>query len=561
MSPTVSEKENNKSSNGAAVSETASNGEKLRSELGELRKILVQPEEVGEVLPEALKKRARQDDALAEATLPIVEENIRISAQRNPRVLAEAIFPIIGPAIRKAISEALAQMVQSLNQTLERSLSPQGLKWRIEAMQTGKPFAEIVILNSLIYRVEQVFLIHKKTGILLQHAALKTAESQDGEMVSAMLTAIQDFVHDSFQTSEDATLDTLKVKDFSIWIENSPDAILAAVIRGNAPLTLREVFLEAIERIQYEQDIDFQKFEGDTAIFEDTKPVLQECLQMQLDEKPKTEKKLLTPFNILASVLGIILLVGGFFFVRDYWRWSNYLARLRSEPGIVITEAERGFFKHEISGLRDNLAVDPESLLSEYGFDANDVKENWKPFQDAYPAFVVKRAEKLLNAPAGMKFSFENGALTADGAASAEWFSEAKKLAPALTGVNEFRVGFDGLKAQIESKKIAFNCGTTDFAGDQEKNLSELTEDFEIVSDTAKQSQRNFRVEIEGRADQSGTDTANAQISQARADKILSEVFAKSEKLKQQSGNFRAVGVGTSGNATECAVGFRVFVE
>ena len=66
------------------------------NELGELRKILVQPEEVGEVLPDALKRKAGKDDRLAEATLPIVEENIRQSVQRNPRILAEALFPVIG---------------------------------------------------------------------------------------------------------------------------------------------------------------------------------------------------------------------------------------------------------------------------------------------------------------------------------------------------------------------------------------------------------------------------------------------------------------------------------
>lgn len=561
MSLKVSEKEKKNASNGGALSEISANGEKS-SQLEELRKILIQPEEVGEVLPAALEKKSKKDNQLAEATLPIVEENIRISAQRNPRVLAEAIFPIIGPAIRKAIAEALAQMVQSLNQTLERSLSPQGLKWRLEAMQTGKPFAEVVLLHSLVYRVEQVFLIHKKTGILLQHAALKTAESQDGEMVSAMLTAIQDFVHDSFQTSTDATLDSLKVRDFQIWIENSPDAILAAVIRGNAPLSLREIFLEAIEQIQFEQETDLQKFKGDTGVFEDTKPVLQECLQMQLDEKTKSNGgKIFTPFNILAGVLVLLLLVGGFFFVRDYWRWSSLLERLRGEPGIVVTEVERGFLTHEIAGLRDNLAINPESILGEYGYDSDDVRQTWKPFQDANPQFVVRRAEKFLNPPPTVKFSFADGVLTADGAASAEWFAEAKKLALALNGVNEFRVGFAGLKSRIEAQKIIFNCGTTDYAENQDKTISELIAAFEILSDTARREQKNFRAEIVGQADASGTDATNAQISQARADKILTEIFAKSEKLKQNNQNFKAVGVGTGGDASECAVRFRAFLE
>ena len=44
--------------------------------------------------------------------------------------LVDALFPVMGPAIRKAISEALSGMVQSMNRTLEHSISVQGLKWR-----------------------------------------------------------------------------------------------------------------------------------------------------------------------------------------------------------------------------------------------------------------------------------------------------------------------------------------------------------------------------------------------------------------------------------------------
>jgi hypothetical protein len=440
MSPTVSKKAKKISSNGLDTPESLSNGENLSNELGEIRKILIQPEEVSEVLPAALKKSAKKDNQLSEATIPLVEENIRQSIQRNPRILAEAIFPIIGPAIRKAIAEALSQMVQSLNQTLENSLSPKGLRWRFEAMQTGKPFAEIVMLNSLLYRVEQVFLIHKKTGILLQHVAIDATETQDSEMVSGMLTAIQDFVHDSFQTSEDATLDALKVKDLSVWIENSPDTILAAVIRGSAPLNLREIFLEAIEQIQFEQRRDLQLFEGDTSVFDDTKPVLQECLQMQMGEKEKPPAKIITPFSVLASLLGILILIVGFFYVRDYWHWSNYVERLKNERGIVVTETNRGWFKHEIEGLRDDLAIEPETLLSEYGYDTNNVNSQWRVFQDLEPQFVLERAKKLLNPPPNITLKLEDGVLEAHGIAENGWYLEARILAQGLAGVKKFKV-------------------------------------------------------------------------------------------------------------------------
>ncbi len=424
-------------SNDGVTFETRQN---TQEQLGELRKIIVQAEEVSEVLPSALRKRARKDNQLAEATLPIVEENIRQSVQRNPKILAEAIFPIIGPAIRKAIAEALGAMVQSLNQTLEQSISPKGLRWRIEAWQTGKPFGEIVMLNTLLYQVEQVFLIHRETGILLQHVSVNSAESKDADMVSAMLTAIQDFVQDSFQGSENATLDALKVRELSVWIEHSPDAILATVIRGNAPLRLREVLIESIEKVQFQYENEFDEFKGETNTFDSSRPILQDCLRLQAGESAQPKAKIFTSFNALAGILGILILVGGFFYVRDYWRWSNYLARLKTENGIVVTETNRGFFKHEIEGLRDASAIDPNEILSVYGYDKDDVESRWKNYQDLSPEMVLERAKKVLNPPPSVNLSLENGVLTIHGYAPNDWLLEARTIAKSIAGIEKFKV-------------------------------------------------------------------------------------------------------------------------
>lgn len=561
MPQSVSEKEITISSDDPEVSLFTANGETGQSELAELRKILVQPEEVSRVLPSAIEKSAKKDKSLAEAILPIVEENIRQSAQRNPRVLAEAIFPIIGPAIRKAIAETLRGMIQSLNQTLEHGFSPQGLKWRLEAFQTGKPFAEIVLLNTLLYRVEEIFLIHKETGILLQHVSAIPSETQNPDMISAMLTAIQDFVRDSFKSSEEATLDALNIREFSVWIEHSPDAILAVVIRGNAPLTLREILLEAIEEIQLSFEDELTNFNGDSTAFEKARPILERCLKMQVGEINGKKRKFLTPFNVLTGFLLVVVLLGGFFYVRDYWRWSGVVNRLKSEPGFVVTEAEHGFFQHSIAGLRDELALNPTEILREYGFDAEDVRQNWKPFQDTQPQFVLKRAEKLLNPPPQAKLSFENGILFADGLFSPEWFAEARKFALALNGVKDFQPGLTGLKNYIESQKIIFNCSTTDIAENQFQPLEYLTQTFETLANMAKIQQKNFMIQLIGNASESGSDEANAIISQARANKVKEEILKKSEILKEHEQNLNSVGITEGGTKSDCSVTFKVFLE
>ena len=155
----------------------------------------------------------------------------------------------MGPAIRKAIAHTLASMMETLNRTVEHSVSWRAVQWRWTALRTGRPFAEVVLLNTLQYRVDQVFLIHRETGLLLQHVSSDIRAGQDADQISAMLTAITDFVRDSFATEAGDTLDALRVGDLAVSVEEGPHAILACVVRGSVPYSVRSVFQNALESV------------------------------------------------------------------------------------------------------------------------------------------------------------------------------------------------------------------------------------------------------------------------------------------------------------------------
>lgn len=267
-------------------------------QLGKLQERLentkLNAEELSRVLPEAIILRSlQQDEQLTKALVPTVEEAIHASVKKDLNILADAIFPVIGPAIRKSITVALSALTQSLNQTLEHSFSVQSFKWKLEAKQTGKSFAEVVLLRTLLYRVEQVFLIHRKTGLVLQHVVAEAVATQDADLVSAMLTAIQDFVQDSFSVQKGDSLETLQFGELIIWIEQGPQAILAGVIRGNAPQELRLVFQNAIERIHIEFQRKLDSFQGDNAPFEASRHYLEACLQARYELKKEKSSPLL----------------------------------------------------------------------------------------------------------------------------------------------------------------------------------------------------------------------------------------------------------------------------
>jgi hypothetical protein len=239
-----------------------------------------QARDVSRVLPTAMLLR-KDDPQMTRALAPTVEEAITASVRRNPRPLADALFPIFGPAIRKAIAASLSGMLESLNQTLEHSLSWRAVQWRITALRTGRSFAEVVLLNTLLYRVEQVFLIARDSGLLLQHVKSSAVTGSDADMVSGMLTAIRDFARDSFSVSEHEGLDALTVGDLSVWIEQGPHAIVAAVVRGNAPPELRVRLQEAVEHVHARMGDTLAEFSGDAEPFEVVRPTLEGLLESE----------------------------------------------------------------------------------------------------------------------------------------------------------------------------------------------------------------------------------------------------------------------------------------
>ena len=262
-----------------------------REQLGKLQERLDNPvvhaEDISRILPDAIIARARQNGDLASALASTISESIKASVKKNPQPLVDALFPVIGPAIRKSISDALQRMVQSMNQTVEYSLSAKSWRWRLEARRTGKSFAEIVLLHTLVYRVEQVFLIHRNSGLLLQHVTADSVAAQDGDMVSGMLTAVQDFVRDSFGARENETLDDLRIGERTVWIEQGPQAVLATVMWGIPPRELKSKLQEVCEQIHHDQGPALAAFEGDTAPFELTRPALERCLiQARQESRP-----------------------------------------------------------------------------------------------------------------------------------------------------------------------------------------------------------------------------------------------------------------------------------
>lgn len=393
-------------------------------------------DKLSRLLPAAIQIRANQDQELADSLSSTIGNALQTSIKENPQPLVDAISPIMGPAIRLSIRQAINSMVQSLNTTLEHSFSVQGLKWRLEAFRTKKPFAEVVLLNSLVYDVEQVLLVHRRTGLLLQHVVADSDESTiDADLLSGLLTAIRDFAQDSFGAKKEDSLHDFRVGKWDVWVEQGSQAVIAGVIDGEAPLKLKTTLKESLESIHIRQRQALEEFDGDTTEFELSRPALESCLQFS--HKSRSKKKKISPALWLVPTAILLAIATWLFFsVRENWRWSDYLAQVKLEPGVVITDSGKRDDHFFVEGLRDPSSRDPQTLLQASPLDPARVEARWKPYESHDPQFVLQRARQQLQPPASGQLTLQGNVLHVSGEAPRSWIERARELGPLIPGVS-----------------------------------------------------------------------------------------------------------------------------
>jgi OOP family OmpA-OmpF porin len=418
---------------------------KPHDDLAELRRLLVRPEqeelrelqerlddkeqrahEIADVLPEAVTLTSERTEDLTRALRPAVEGSVRESVAKRPQFLIDALHPIIGSVVRKSIAESMRNLLQSLNQSLEQSFSWQGLKWRFEALRTGRSFAEVVMLRSLVYRVEQLFLIHRETSLSLLHLSADGDNKQDPDMLAGMLSAIQDFTRDSFKTGQDEGLDEFRVGDLQVWIAPGQYAYLAGVIRGNPPRELRTCLDDAIDSIHILRGSALANFEGDAGPFESLRPELEPCLRAQYQAKKKSTNH---HRAWLALALGAALVVAAFIVALQRERhWRDFVRRLNSAPGIAVTQAENHWFtRSRVAGLRDPAVADPAALARAAGVNPNRLQFEWKDYLALDDPSVLHRFVQRFGKPNETKLALKNGVLMISGPVPYEWFARVER--------------------------------------------------------------------------------------------------------------------------------------
>jgi OOP family OmpA-OmpF porin len=315
-----------------------------------------------------------------------------------------------------------------------------------------------------------------------------------------------------------------------VFVVQGPQAIVAGVVRGTPPPSLRVTLQDALETIHLQFAPDLAAFSGDSRPFDAAKPILEACAVSQYREPARRRRVSwgwITAGALLAIAAGIWFALAW----RDGRRWDGYLARVRAEPGLVVLDADRRGRTFVINGLRDPLAADPGSFLAAAGIDASRVSARWQSFQALDPDFIARRATTLLRPPAGVTLRVNDGVLYVAGDVAPAWVYDAMRLAPAIAGLRGvdpalLTASAAALRTRLEAVSLTFVRGRAELAPEQDAAIQSMRDLLREADAAARAAGTTVGVHLIGHTDADGPDALNLPLSRARAATVRAMIDA-----------------------------------
>ena len=500
--------------------------------LDELEAAESQLQNVSKYLPEAISINARKGDKLAKALSQTLGRTLDISVQHDTETLVQGFSPLMIPALKSSFRDAFRSTRNTIKWALQYGFTFEGIRWQLEAIRKKRSFSEVVLSHTLRYRVEQVFLIHRISGLPLQHVVADSVNAQDGSLVSSMLTAIQDFVQDSFGANEEEGLATLQVGELTVWIEQGPKAILAAVVRGTPEPELRKVLKDTARSIHLQFNAALTFFDGDITPFEATRSILEANLlsHYQIPQRPISPWFWIFLGGIVVGII-FVLSMG----ITERIQWNNYVDSLDEEPGIVVLEEGRQRGNWTLKGIRDPNAVHPDSLLAQFPLPADKVVQEWGFYQDVSPTILEKRAAIFLEPPEQVQLEIRDNILYATGQFVPEnWKKMAEMkalLLPGIEGYNDSGLEVFNLtnllqyEQSLEQLIIPFNFDETDLDSTHQNVIRDAFLMIYDLMDEATKGAMDVRIGILGHSTFSGNNVENIEASNKRAESVESALI------------------------------------
>ncbi len=229
-----------------------------------------------------VEHRTGDHEALVAAVSPILGDAIRRQVREDRDEMIESLYPIIGQLIARAVAEAIRDLARTIDRRMRTSFSPALFLRRLRARARGVSGAELALRDALPFQVTELFLVHRESGLLLLYLSREQPHPSDAEdnsdLVSSMLTAIQDFAQDAFGQGQQGGLDEIQYGNRRILIEASQHVYLAVVVDGVEPAGFRAKIRERGSEVEIAYLEALEHYNGDASQFSSVRPALADLL-------------------------------------------------------------------------------------------------------------------------------------------------------------------------------------------------------------------------------------------------------------------------------------------
>lgn len=497
---------------------------------------------VADVITEALHDRQKKDNSVNKVLQPFVEESVKQSVAHNSEQLVSSLYPLVGSLVRKSVAAFLSDFMEKTNQLLENSLTIKGLKWRFKARQSGVSYAQYAASQTFVYRVEHVFLIHRETGLLLNTVALEHESKSNADIVSAMLTAINDFVGDSFlsdQEGQKEQLQSVSTENFNLLIKPGPSALVVAAVSGNPPQSISNQLQLTLENIHSLYFDELNRFNGDNEDFNSADNLLRDCLLSEQKEIVAKQKK--TPWLAWLIVLLVVIYVG---YQSFNWFKSAQLhekiMQLDSQPGIIIKQLKiKQLDDITLDVLRDPDALNIHDWLKDNALNPAQLTITERNYHSLDQQILQQRAQRIVSVYPNISASWKNHSLMLTGTIdlikteqlrntlAIAGFTEGENLnteqlnlvsnTPSSTHKEIKQQLFDQLVGRIASIQLNFSVASENITPQMQPSLQRLYLYIQQLTPIAKELNIDFGLLILGSSDNTGNKSTNNILSMKRA--------------------------------------------
>jgi hypothetical protein len=305
-------------------------GDAMREQIHHSRQDIV--EAIGPVMGDAIRAQIRNSrEDMVEAVGPVMGDAIRVQIRDERQNMVEALYPIIGQTVQRAVSEFAREFQRNIDARLKGTLGL-FLRRSFVARLRGVSASELALRDALYFNIIELFLIQYETGLLLIHTHIDDSDSRadsvssapsvkerDSDLIGGMLTAIRDFVHDSFgQEDQQGELDEIQFGDQRIIIQSGPVVYLAVVIEGVEPTGFHGQLHDFVSELHLRHERKFRKYDGDPSILPNLQRELGQLVTDMTNQRhsPQEESPFMRRLLIGGSLGGFILAAIACFYIQ-----------------------------------------------------------------------------------------------------------------------------------------------------------------------------------------------------------------------------------------------------